>query len=94
MNHSPEQLDLFEEKDELALIRKELAVLRREQAQWRRTMTAKYHQLSKLCLHLQEENEQLSLRLKTLEKASQQQESRSGDNEDYLAKLFAAAYLS
>jgi predicted patatin/cPLA2 family phospholipase len=95
MDTIPEQLDLFEEKSDLALLQTELQNLRRQCGQWQRSMTAKYHQLSKLCLHLQQENSLQQQRIQMLEKLLREQgDSTPQTNDDYLAKLFAAAYLA
>ena len=86
------QLDLFTEEDELSLLRKELKELSLQQGRLKRALD-KRHQisLSRLCLQLKEENEQLKGRLDRIESAMLQH-SKS-PNDDLLEKLFREAYL-
>ncbi len=85
------QLDLFTEEDEMSLLRKELKELSLQQERLKRALYARHHDLSRLCLQLKEENEQLKSRLDRLESALQQQGHSS--NDDLLEKLFKEAYL-
>lgn len=95
MDCTPGQLDLFDEENECTLLRRELAALRQQCAKWQKNILSKHHQLAKLCLHVQEENCQLQRRLQALEKALQQSSTPESQHEDdYMVRLFAAAYLA
>lgn len=85
------QLDLFMEEDEISLLKKELRELSIQQERLKRTLYARHNDLSRLCLELKEENEQLKLRLDRLESNLRQQ--TKSPNDDLLEKLFREAYL-
>lgn len=85
------QLDLFIEEDEVSLLRKELKELSLQQERLKRTLYSRHQDLSRLCLQLKEENEQLKIRLDRLENALYQQ--GKSPNDDLLEKLFKEAYL-
>jgi hypothetical protein len=85
------QLDLFTEEDELSLLRKELKELSLQQGRLKRALDKRHQDLSRLCLQLKEENEQLKGRLDRIESAMLQH-SKS-PNDDLLEKLFREAYL-
>jgi uncharacterized protein YlxW (UPF0749 family) len=86
------QLDLFIEESEISLLRKELKELSLQQERFKRALYARHNDLSRLCLQLKEENEQLKNRLGRLENLLSQQTTRS-PNDDLLEKLFREAYL-
>ncbi len=85
------QLDLFIEEDELSLLRKELKELSLQQERLKQTLLKRHQDLSRLCLQLKEENEQLKHRLDRLESALQQHTKSS--NDDLLERLFKEAYF-
>lgn len=85
------QLDLFTEEDELSLLRKELKALSLQQERLKRALSSRHQDLSRLCLQLKEENEQLKSRLDRLENDLNRQTKSS--NDDLLEKLFKEAYL-
>lgn len=85
------QLDLFKEEDEISLLRKELKELSLQQERLKRALYSRHNDLSRLCLQLKEENEQLKARLDCLESALHQQ--TKSPNDDLLEKLFREAYL-
>lgn len=85
------QLDLFTEEDELSLLRKELKELSLEQERLKRALYKRHQDLSRLCLHLKEENEQLRNRLDRLESLIHQ--NHKSNNDDLLERLFKEAYL-
>lgn len=85
------QLDLFTEEDEISLLRKEMRELSLQQERLKKALYARHNDLSRLCLELKEENEQLKRRVERLENSLQQQ-SKS-PNDDLLEKLFREAYF-
>jgi hypothetical protein len=85
------QLDLFTEEDEISLLRKEIKELSLQQERLKRALYTRHNDLSRLCLQLKEENEQLKIRLDRMESALCQQTKSS--NDDLLEKLFREAYL-
>lgn len=85
------QLDLFTEEDEISLLRKEIKELSLQQERLKRALYSRHNDLSRLCLELKEENEQLKRRLDRLESVLHQQSKSS--NDDLLEKLFREAYL-
>jgi hypothetical protein len=85
------QLDLFTEEDEMSLLRKELKALSVQQERLKRSLYARHQDLSRLCLLLKEENEQLKTRLNRLENLSTSPSQSA--NDDLLEKLFKEAYL-
>ncbi|WP_068470162.1 hypothetical protein [Candidatus Protochlamydia phocaeensis] len=85
------QLDLFTEEDELSLMRKELKEVYLQFEKLKRALYVRHQDLSRLCLQLKEENEQLKYRLDKLESVIQKQSKSS--NDDLLEKLFKEAYL-
>lgn len=85
------QLDLFMEENEISLLRKELKELSLYQERFKRAIYARHNDLSRLCLQLKEENEQLKNRLDRLESALHQH--AKSPNDDLLEKLFREAYL-
>lgn len=85
------QLDLFTEEDEISLLRKEIKELSLQQERLKRALYTRHNDLSRLCLQLKEENEQLKTRLDRMESALCQQTKSS--NDDLLEKLFREAYL-
>ena len=85
------QLDLFTEEDEISLLRKEIKELSLQQERLKRALYTRHNDLSRLCLQLKEENEQLKIRLDRMESALYQQTKSS--NDDLLEKLFREAYL-
>ncbi len=86
------QLDLFIEENEISLLRKELKELCLQQDKLKRALYARHQDLSRLCLQLKEENEQLKCRLNHLESILRKQ-TASSTNDDLLEKLFREAYL-
>lgn len=93
MEETPSQLELFEENDQISLLKREVLKLRQRCELLRRGMSKKYNQLAKLCMILQEENSLLKRRLDAIEKtdsAADGLEDIEGD--DYLLKLFEEAY--
>ncbi len=84
------QLDLFMEEDEISLLRKEMKDLLLQQEKLKRALYTRHNDLSRFCLQLKEENEQLKNRLDHLESHLQQSKS---PNDDLLEKLFREAYL-
>jgi hypothetical protein len=85
------QLDLFTEEDEVSLLRKEIRELSLQQERFKKAPYARHNDLSRPCLELKEENEQLKRRVERLENSLQHQ-SKS-PNDDLLEKLFREAYL-
>lgn len=85
------QLDLFIEENELSLLRKELKELSLEQERFKRALFKRHQDLSRLCLQLKEENDQLKNRLDRIENGVLQHPKSS--NDDLLEKLFREAYL-
>ena len=85
------QLDLFIEEDDVSLIRKELKEMFLQQEHIKKALYKRHQDLSRLCLQLKEENEQLKSRLDRLEAKLQQ--NQKSENDDLLEKLFKEAYL-
>ena len=85
------QLDLFIEESEVSLLRKEMKDLLIQQEKMKRMLYARHQDLSRLCLQLKEENEQLKHRLERLESFMNKQTNTT--NDDLLEKLFQEAYL-
>lgn len=85
------QLDLFIEEDEQSLLRKEMREISLQQERLKRTLYSRHNALSRLCLELKEENEELKRRLTHLETLLNQ-ESKSC-NQDLLEKLFKESYF-
>lgn len=85
------QLDLFVEESEISLLRKEIKDLSVQQEKFKRLLYRRHQDLSRLCLHLKEENDQLKHRLDRLESTLNKQANTT--NDDLLEKLFQEAYL-
>jgi hypothetical protein len=85
------QLDLFVEENEISILRKEMRDLVVQQEKMKRNLHTRHQDLSRLCLQLKEENEQLKHRLDRLESLINKQTNTS--NDDLLEKLFQEAYL-
>lgn len=86
------QLDLFEDENEVSVIRKELKELSQQQEKWKQSLLKRYQDLSKFCLKLQQENEQLKNRLGYLE--NQLPKDKDSANDDLLERLFKDAYTN
>lgn len=84
------QLDLFEDENEVSVIRKELKELSQQQDKWKQSLLKRYQDLSKFCLNLQQENEQLKNRLDYLE--NKLPKDTYSTNDDLLERLFKEAY--
>lgn len=85
------QLDLFIEEDEQSLLRKEMKELSLQQERLKRTIYSRHNALSRLCLELKEENDELKRRLAHLENVLNQENQRG--NQDLLEKLFKESYF-
>jgi hypothetical protein len=93
MNEDSSQLQLFEENDELTVLKREVLKLRRRCDQLRKGMASRYNQLAKLCVVLQEENSELKRRLDAFEKGDAGMAvPMCIEEDDYLLKLFEEAY--
>jgi hypothetical protein len=86
-----DQLELFDENDEVTFLRKEVKRLRYQIEKSRRALCSHHNHLAKLCMTLQEENEELKRRLDKLEKMAQLNGEKTSD--DLLEKLFREAYM-
>lgn len=91
----PHQLELFEQPEELELLRQEIALLRQQMAKWQREQLSRHNDLCKEYLLLQEENELVKERLAKVERQlTQDKPAKEGSGGNYLERLFAEAYLS
>ncbi len=91
MSSSTIQLELFEENDELTILGKELDSLKKQNDKLKKSLFSKHNDLSKLCLMLKEELDDVKKRLVTVE--NKQVNNGQPVNSDMLETLFKEAYL-
>jgi len=87
------QLHLFEQNDEISLLKREIVILKKNQEKLRRDLMARHNELAHLCIVLKEELDQIKRdAVKQKEQNSRHVEFES-KSEDPYDSLFKEAYL-